>query len=123
MIKFLGIVLKAISTEDPENQIFDPVRVLWLLGGLAYLGLGLVLGCTALRAVWFLKTVPSFTDMGTGFAAWGAGFGAYVFGGAAALYQKAKADATGGTVTETVQVSSPPAATKKVVKTTKTEGK
>jgi len=122
-MKAIYAFLKAISTEDPENQIFDPVRVIWLAGGIIGLVGGFMLCVAGFHAVWFLKTVPSFTDMGTGLGLWLGGFGAYVVGGAGALWAKAKADDVGGTVVEKTEVTKPPAETTTVKKTTTTKDK
>lgn len=93
MMGSLGAFLKVISTEDPENEVYDPVRVGAVAGLAVYIFGGLALIATAFHTAWFLKTAPDFAGLGTGLAAWGVGLGGALAGIGGALLGKAHADA------------------------------
>ncbi len=116
-------LLKTITTEDDANKVFDPVRLLFIGGGVFYMCGGAALIIVLLHAVWFLKTPPDFQSFGIGIAAWGAGFGAYLAGGGTGLMAKAHGDALTGTVTEVTETKVPPAKPIVETKTTTTKAK
>lgn len=66
-----------ISTEDDANSVFCPVRVVWMLGALVFLGLAIY---GALQEKKF-----DLLDFGTG-------FGALMGGSGASLYFKTKGE-------------------------------
>lgn len=69
--------LKMISTEDDANAVFCPVRVVWLLGSLVFLGL-------SIYGAWQEKKFDP--------QQFGVGFGSLMGGSGASLYFKTKGD-------------------------------
>lgn len=70
-------LLRSISTEDDDDKVFCPVRVIWLLGSLVFLGL------TVYDAWQEKKFDPQ---------QFGTGFGVLMGGGGASLYLKDKGE-------------------------------
>jgi hypothetical protein len=83
-------LLQVLSTEDEANQVYDPIRIQFIIGCVVtLLAMFTFIGLAIVKADTFN---PS--SFGTGFAALLAGLGTYIGGTGAALFMNAKAPET-----------------------------